>query len=150
MTFVASTGYYFTPKGGGSRQWVSNHAAKTAVVIDYVALAADQDAAEKERNREATPEETAAYFAAVEAAPRGGHSSPRSLGAVPVHALPVHSFHQASQAASICLIGSGPRPGAKPPSGFAFSPHRPTGFAPMQNFVKAIMAVWPEEGGSCG
>lgn len=44
VTFVASTGYYFTPKGGGSRQWVATQ-AKPAVVIDYVALHREQDAA---------------------------------------------------------------------------------------------------------
>lgn len=42
VTFVSSTGYYFMPKGGKSRQWVSTQ-EKPAVVIDYAALQREQE-----------------------------------------------------------------------------------------------------------
>ena len=48
VTFVSSTGYYFAPASGGSRQWVTTQ-ANPAVVIDYAALRAAQCAEERER-----------------------------------------------------------------------------------------------------
>jgi len=42
VTFVASTGYYFTPKSGKSRQWVSTQ-IKADVVVDYAAVQREQE-----------------------------------------------------------------------------------------------------------
>jgi hypothetical protein len=67
VSFVASTGYYFTPKGGGSRQWVATQDAKPTVVIDYAALqreqAAQVAAREAYANRDMTAENALADIA---------------------------------------------------------------------------------------
>jgi antirestriction protein ArdC len=64
VSFVSSTGYYLTPKGGGSRQWVATQVAHPAGVIDYAAVQREQAAAEAAReafaNRDMTKENAAA------------------------------------------------------------------------------------------
>jgi hypothetical protein len=63
IMFIASTGYYFTPKNGGGRQWISTQAQAVCPPIDYIALNAEREAEERERNRERTPIEEAAFVA---------------------------------------------------------------------------------------
>ena len=67
VTFISSTGYFFTPKGGGSRQWVATQAAKPAVVIDYDAVQREQAAARSARDAHANRDMTAENAAAEKA-----------------------------------------------------------------------------------
>ena len=65
VTFVAGAGYYYTPKGGGSRQWVATATTATsATVVDYDAIqreqAAQVAAREAYSNRDMTAENAAA------------------------------------------------------------------------------------------
>jgi len=67
VSFVASTGYYFIPLGGGSRQWVAEQVAHPAVVIDYAAIQREQAAQVAAREAYSSRDMTAENEAAAEA-----------------------------------------------------------------------------------
>jgi len=107
VTFVASTGYYFTPLGGGSRQWVATQ-VKPAVVIDYVALHAAQDAEEQEQKRPRTAREIeagAAAYAAYEAAKK---AQPDDIAKAERLGENVPPEHRGAWIAAVIALGSRP------------------------------------------
>jgi len=107
VTFVSSTGYYFVPAGGGSRQWVANQSAP-AVVIDYVALRAAQDAEEQDRKRPRTAEEIeagAAAYAAYEAAKK---AQPDDIAKAETLGENVPPEHRGAWIQAVIALGSRP------------------------------------------
>lgn len=84
--FVGPRAYMFRDKRG-VRHTVEI-AAAPAVVIDYVALAAAQDAVEAERNRPKTDDEIAAYFAAVEKSRADNAAAAAPIEAAALSAVP--------------------------------------------------------------
>jgi hypothetical protein len=107
VTFVSSTGYYFTPAGGGSRQWVGNQTVPD-VVIDYVALHAAQASEERERNRERTPDEDAAMAAEIEAARLARLAQPDDIARAEVMSSNVPAEHRDAWIAGVVALGSRP------------------------------------------
>ena len=105
VTFVSSTGCYFIPAGGKSRQWVANQAVP-AVVIDYVALRAAQDAEERERNRERTPEEEVAAAKAYAAWYAARLAQPSDIAKAEKLAENVPSEHRAEWITAVIDLGS--------------------------------------------
>lgn len=105
VTFVSSVGYYFAPAGGGSRQWVQTQ-IRPAVVIDYVALNAEREAAALERKRERTPEENAAAAKAYAAWYAARLAQPSDIAKAEKLAENVPLEHRTEWIAAVVELGS--------------------------------------------
>jgi len=103
-----------------SRQWAAGQAARDAAqaeryarqaslpAIDYAALRASQDAEERERNRERTPEEMAVMAAQVEATRLARLAQPGDIAKAEKLAENVPAEHRAEWIKAVIALGSRP------------------------------------------